>query len=88
MTNNTTGIEKVNLEAHVELCAERYKSLEEKIDLVNQRISMLEKHVLVIKDSINSKTSGINKQFIAIGTSILAVLLTANVTLIINLINK
>lgn len=88
MTTNTTGIEKVNLEAHVELCAERYKSLEEKIDLVNQRISMLEKHVLVIKDSINSKTSGINKQFITIGTSILAVLLTANVTLIINLINK
>lgn len=87
-TSTTTTIEKVNLEAHVELCAERYKSLEEKIDLVNQRISKLEEHVLVIKDTINNKTAGINKQFIAIGTSILAVLLTANITLIINLINK
>jgi predicted nucleic acid-binding Zn-ribbon protein len=88
MISSPTEIEKVNLEAHVELCAERYKSLEEKIDLVNQRITTLEQHIIVIKDTIGNKTAGINKQMIAIATSIIAVLLTANITLIINLINK
>lgn len=88
MASTPTDIEKVNLEAHVELCAERYRSLEEKLDQVDQRISVLEKHVIVIKDSITSKTSGINKQLLAIATTIIGVLLTANITLIINLINK
>lgn len=88
MASTPTEIEKVNLEAHVELCAERYKSLEEKLDQVDQRISALEKHVLSIKDSISNKTVGINKQLLAISTTIIGVLLTANITLIINLINK
>lgn len=88
MVSSPTDIEKVNLEAHVELCAERYKSLEEKMDQVNQRISILEKHVIAIKEGINNKTTGINKQLLAIATTIIAALLTANVTLIINLINK
>lgn len=88
MVSTPTDIEKINLEAHVELCAERYRSLEEKLDQVDQRISALEKHVIVIKDSITNKTSGINKQLLAIATTIIGVLLTANITLIINLINK
>jgi predicted nucleic acid-binding Zn-ribbon protein len=88
MVATTTGIEKINLEAHVELCAERYKSLEEKLDQVDQRISTLETHVLSIKEGINSKTAGINKQLLAIATTIIGVLLNANITLIINLINK
>jgi lipopolysaccharide/colanic/teichoic acid biosynthesis glycosyltransferase len=48
----------------------------------------LETHVLSIKEGINSKTAGINKQLLAIATTIIGVLLTANITLIINLINK
>lgn len=88
MSNGPSDIEKINLEAHVELCAERYKSLEQKIDQVDKRISELEEHVISIKDSITSKTAGINKQLMAIATTIIGVLLTANITLIINLINK
>lgn len=88
MSNVPSEIEKKNLEAHVELCAERYKSLEEKLDQVDLRISALEKHVIAIRDSITHKTAGINKQLIAIATTIIGVLLTANITLIINLINK
>lgn len=88
MTAGPTDIEKINLEAHVELCAERYKSLEQKIDIVDKRITDLEKHVIQIKEGINNKTSGINKQLLSILTTIIGVLLAANVTLIVNLINK
>lgn len=92
MAQGPSEIEKHNLEAHVELCAERYKSLEDKLNRVHARLEDLESHVISIRDSLSNKTanisSGINKQIIAIGTSIIGVLLAANVTLIVNLINK
>lgn len=88
MASTPSDIEKINLEAHVELCAERYKSLEEKLDVVEKRLGDLETHVLGIKESLSNRTAGNNKQLIAVGTSIIIALLTANITLIINLINK
>jgi hypothetical protein len=36
-----TDIEKKNLEAHVELCAERYRFLENKLNTVEEKISAL-----------------------------------------------
>lgn len=36
-------IERKSLEAHVELCAERYKKLDEKLDTLERRVSDLEK---------------------------------------------
>ena len=36
---SATKIEKENLEAHVELCAERYDALEEKLDAVEEKVS-------------------------------------------------
>lgn len=38
----TTEIEKKSLEAHVELCAERYKNLDNKLDTVEQRVGDVE----------------------------------------------
>lgn len=48
----TTQIEKENLEAHVELCAERYNALESKLDTVEEKVSSLEKSVEEIKNLI------------------------------------
>lgn len=36
-------IERKSLEAHVELCAERYKKLDEKLDTLERRVSDLER---------------------------------------------
>ena len=47
-----TRIEKENLEAHVELCAERYDALETKLDTVEEKVSSLETSVGEIKDMI------------------------------------
>jgi len=83
-----TGIEKVNIEAHVELCAERYASLEQKLNHLDKRMSELEDHIVDIKESITTKTGGINKQIITIGTTIIGVMFTAIITLLIHLITK
>lgn len=40
-----TDIEKENLEAHVELCAERYKQLENRLTNVETKIGSLQKAV-------------------------------------------
>lgn len=56
--SDTTDIEKKSLEAHVELCAERYNALEQRFEHVESKISGLnallrEVHDMVAK--INEK---------------------------------
>ena len=81
----TTDIEKKSLEAHVELCAERYSNLETKLENLDARMDKLETHIIDIKDSLsNAKTDG-NKTLITIGTTILGVLIAGMITLIVNL---
>lgn len=91
----STDIEKQNLEAHVELCAERYSVLAErystlqaKIDSIGTEVKTLESHVIFIRESIANSSNRQNKQLIAIGTSILGVLLGGMITLVVTLFNK
>lgn len=88
MGRTTTDIEKKNLEAHVELCAERYEALNNKLTDLDQRMTVIERHIVDIKESITNKTGGINKQMIAIGTTIVGVMFTAIITLLIHLASK
>jgi predicted nucleic acid-binding Zn-ribbon protein len=85
---SSTNIEKKNLEAHVELCAERYEALDNKLTNLDSRMTKLEQHIVDIKDSIANKTGGIDKQTITIGTTILGVMFTAIITLLIHLASK
>jgi hypothetical protein len=50
--SKTTDIEKENLEAHVELCAERYKQLENRLDAVEGKIGTLQE--TIEKSSLNT----------------------------------
>ena len=77
-----TDIEKKSLEAHVELCAERYSSLENKLINLEQRIDKMETHLIEIKDALNEKSDGPYKTIITIGTSILGVLVAGIITLL------
>jgi hypothetical protein len=88
MATNTTSIEKINLEAHVELCAERYASLEQKLNHLDRRLSTLEEHIVEIKDSVANKSGGINKQLITLGTGIIGAMFAAIITLLIHLASK
>lgn len=80
---DTTDIEKKSLEAHVELCAQRYTALEERIDGVKQdtvelKATIQEVHRLVHKMSDNRNTQLIGWGIGVIGslTAIIGYLLT------------
>lgn len=50
--SKTTSIEKENLEAHVELCAQRYDALEQRMTSVEGKLSTLQD--TVEKSSLNT----------------------------------
>ena len=70
-----TEIEKQNLEAHVELCAVRYGSLETKLNNLEQRMDKLEIHLVDIKNSLADRVAGSDKQTISIFTTMMGVVL-------------
>ena len=81
---STTEIEKKSLEAHVELCAERYSNLETKLEHLDGRMDKLEGHIVDIKDSLGKVGSEGNKTLITIGTAIFVALLTGIISFIIH----
>ena len=72
---SVTGVEKKNLEAHVELCAERYDALEEKLGDVEGKVESLEVAVNEIKDMITQMNNRHQRQLIKWGVSIIGSLL-------------
>ena len=48
--SNTTQLERENLEAHVDLCAERYRVLEEKVNNIDTRLTSIEKSVVQMRE--------------------------------------
>jgi 3-dehydroquinate synthetase len=73
--SDTKDIEKKSLEAHVELCAERYRFLENKLVTVDQKISSLEDMMQKVYDMINNISHQRNDQIISWGAGVLAVLM-------------
>lgn len=71
----TTDIEKKSLEAHVELCAERYKFLEQKIIVVADHIDGLRTSMDSIHDSLDNLKNTYSKQLMTIGGTIITALL-------------
>ena len=47
-----TDIEKKSLEAHVELCAERYNALEDKISVLDNKITSVAAMVKEVKEAV------------------------------------
>jgi hypothetical protein len=84
--------ERTSLGAHVDLCAERYKALEEKLDKLEQRMTTMEEHIIIIRTKLSestaeatTKTSG---QLISIGTAFGVALLSGLIMVIVQLILK
>lgn len=76
MKSRTTAIEKQNLEAHVELCAERYEQL-------NDRLENIEKKVIKLSENIEESQSSMSKVIIGATATIIAGLLSTVVTILI-----
>ena len=81
----STEIEKKSLEAHVELCAERYANLDTKLSNLEIRMDKLEGHIVDIKTSLSDTSSGQYKTLITIGTTIVGVLIAGLISVIVSL---
>ena len=71
---DTTNIEKKSLEAHVELCAERYNALEARLDHVNAKITKLDGVICEVRDLVQQMNSKRNEQLITWGLTTIGVL--------------
>lgn len=71
---DTTDIEKKSLEAHVELCAERYRLLENKLETLDEKIESLTDSIEAIKTSIQLMAEKRNTQLIGWGIGIIGAL--------------
>lgn len=81
----STDIEKKSLEAHVELCAERYKNLEDKLQSLDARMGKIEELIGEIKNAVASTPNESNKTLITIGTAVVAALIGGLITLVVHI---
>jgi septation ring formation regulator EzrA len=73
--SDTTDIEKKSLEAHVELCAERYRFLENKLEHVDNKITAVESMLKNLHDMVHDLGHQRNSQIINWGLGIMAIML-------------
>ena len=71
---DTTEIEKKSLEAHVELCAQRYKFLEDKLASVEEKCDTLVTTISDVKKSVDSMATKNNDRLIQWGIGIIGFL--------------
>ena len=74
---DTTEIEKKSLEAHVELCAQRYKFLEDKLQSVEEKCDQLVASVTAVKQSVESMANKNNDRLISWGIGIIGFLVAS-----------
>ena len=84
----TTDIEKNSLEAHVELCAERYNALEQRLDHVDAKISNLSDLIREVHDMVQRMSEKRTDQLIGWGIGIIGALVATTVYLITNYVFK
>lgn len=76
--SDPTDIEKKSLEAHVELCAQRYKFLEEKLDSLESKLSTVATTVTTVKDCVQQMSDKNQDRLVNWGIGIIG-FLTATV---------
>jgi hypothetical protein len=71
-----TDIEKESLEAHVELCSQRYDAMKGNMERMEERLGNLETMVKQIKDMLVEKENQAYKKLLGVGFTIIGSLLT------------
>ena len=84
----TTDIEKKNLEAHVELCAERYRHLETKLEIVEQKITGLDRVIREVHDMVQNMAEKRTDQIMGWGMGIIGALVAIVGYLLITFVIK
>jgi archaellum component FlaC len=84
----TTDIEKKSLEAHVELCAERYNALENRLDHVDAKISNLSDMIREVHNMVQRMSEKRTDQLIGWGVGLIGTLTAAVIYLVTNYVFK
>jgi len=85
MAMNQSRLERENLEAHVDLCAERYRVLEEKLNRLESKVDSLTDAMAKISEKQTASTLSSNKLVIGAEATVIAGLLSTVVLLLLNL---
>lgn len=72
--SDTSDIEKKSLEAHVELCAQRYRFLESRLEDVDTKINNLDTLVREVHDMVQKMAEKRNDQLLKWGVGIITLL--------------
>ena len=78
-------LERENLEAHVDLCAQRYRVLEEKLSRLESKVDTLADSIKVLADKQTTDKASGNKLIIGATSTVIAGLLSTVVLLLMNL---
>ena len=84
----TTEIEKKSLEAHVELCAERYNALETRLDHVDAKISSLTDVIREVHDMVQRMSEKRTDQLIGWGVGLIGALSATVIYLVTHYVLK
>jgi len=85
MAMNQSRLERENLEAHVDLCAERYRVLEEKLNRLETKVDGLTTAMSKVAEKQTSASLSSNKLIIGAAATVIAGLLSTIVLLLLNL---
>jgi vacuolar-type H+-ATPase subunit I/STV1 len=85
---DTTDIEKKSLEAHVELCAERYRFLEEKLENVETSISSVNTNLSHVRATVEAMAEKRNDQILNWGLGLIGLLTSAIAFLLVQYVFK
>lgn len=83
MNANTTTLERESLEAHVDLCAMRYETLEKRFEVVEERLDKIEGKIEQIHEDIRTGNASMVKVLIGAAGTIVAGLLSTIVVILL-----
>ena len=86
--SKTTNIEKESLEAHVEICAQRYDALDGRMDQVEKRLDIVEQTLQEIKNLLVSKETQAYRKLISIGVAVIGTLFSTIIALILYILKS
>jgi hypothetical protein len=84
----TTDLEKKSLEAHVDLCAQRYRFLEQKLDTFEEKILALNIVIREVHDMVQNISDKRNDQLINWGLGIVGTLVAVIAYLVTEFVIK
>jgi|TARA_B100000497_G_C7621352_1_gene373295 DNA-binding ferritin-like protein len=78
----TTALERTNLEAHVDLCAERYRVLEEKVNNIDRRLDAMAENMYAFRDETKQSIAEMREENIKSNAAANRIIITAAATVV------